>query len=40
VALCKRCDEEIALANDLERAEDIDRRRHLVMVAGKPRRLI
>jgi DNA-binding response OmpR family regulator len=39
VALCKRCGEEIALANDLDGAEDIDRRRHLVMVAGKPRRL-
>jgi DNA-binding response OmpR family regulator len=39
VALCKRCGEEIALANDLDRAEDIDRRRNLVMVAGEPRRL-
>jgi DNA-binding response OmpR family regulator len=39
VALCKRCGEEIALANDLDRAGDIDRRRHRVMVAGKPRSL-
>jgi DNA-binding response OmpR family regulator len=39
VALCERCGEEIALANDLDRAGDIDRRRHRVMVAGKPRSL-
>jgi DNA-binding response OmpR family regulator len=39
VALCKRCGEEIALANDLDRDGDIDRRRHRVMVAGKPRSL-
>jgi Transcriptional regulatory protein, C terminal len=37
--LCDRCGEEIALANDLDRAEDIDRRRHLVRVGGKPHRL-
>ena len=37
--LCDRCGEEIALANDLDKAGDIDRRRHLVLVAGKPRRL-
>ena len=37
--LCDRCGEEIALANDLDQAGDIDRRRHLVLVAGKPRRL-
>jgi DNA-binding response OmpR family regulator len=37
--LCDRCGEEIALANDLDRAGDIDRRRHLILVAGKPRRL-
>jgi DNA-binding response OmpR family regulator len=36
---CDRCGEEIALANDLDQAGDIDRRRHLVLVAGKPRRL-
>ena len=38
-APCDRCGEEIALANDLDQAGDIDRRRHLVLVAGKPRRL-
>ena len=37
--LCDRCGEEIAFANDLDQAGDIDRRRHLVRVAGKPRRL-
>jgi len=37
--LCDRCGEEIALTNDLDQAKDIDRRRHLVVVAGKPRRL-
>src|ERR1700739_444626 len=37
--LCDRCGEEIALANDLDQAGDIDRRRHLILVAGKPRRL-
>jgi DNA-binding response OmpR family regulator len=37
--LCNRCGEEIALANDLDQAGDIDRRRHLVLVARKPRRL-
>jgi phage terminase large subunit-like protein len=40
VALCKRCGEEIALANDLDRSGDIDPRRHRVMVAGKPPRRI
>jgi DNA-binding winged helix-turn-helix (wHTH) protein len=39
VALCDRCGEEIALANALDQAGDIDRRRHRVMVAGKPRSL-
>jgi hypothetical protein len=39
VALCGRCGEEIALANDLDQAGDVDRRGHLVMVAGKPRPL-
>jgi DNA-binding response OmpR family regulator len=39
VALCERCGEEIAVANDLDRAGDIDRRGHRVMVAGKPRSL-
>jgi hypothetical protein len=34
VALCERCGEEIAVANDLNLAGDVDRRRHLVMVAG------
>jgi DNA-binding response OmpR family regulator len=37
--LCNRCREEIALANDLGQAGDIDRRRHVVLVAGKPCRL-
>jgi DNA-binding response OmpR family regulator len=37
--LCDRCGEEIAFANDLDRAGDIDRRRHLVRVGGKPHRL-
>jgi DNA-binding response OmpR family regulator len=37
--LCDRCGEEIALANDLGQAGDIDRRRHVVLVAGKPCRL-
>ena len=37
--LCDRCGEEIALANDLDQAGDIDARRHLILVAGKPRRL-
>jgi DNA-binding response OmpR family regulator len=39
VALCERCGEEIAVANDLDRAGDVDRRRHLVMVTGSPRSL-
>jgi DNA-binding response OmpR family regulator len=39
VALGDRCGEEITLANDLDRAGDIDRRRHRVIVAGKPRSL-
>jgi DNA-binding response OmpR family regulator len=39
VVLCERCGEEIAVANDLDLAGDDDRRRHLVMVAGKPRSL-
>jgi DNA-binding response OmpR family regulator len=39
LALCDRCREEITLANALDQAGDIDRRRHRVMVAGKPRSL-
>jgi DNA-binding response OmpR family regulator len=39
VALCERCGEEIAVANDLDLAGDVDRRRHLVMVAGSRRSL-
>jgi DNA-binding response OmpR family regulator len=39
VALCDLCGEEISLANDLDGAGDIDRRRHRVMVAGKLRSL-
>jgi DNA-binding response OmpR family regulator len=34
-----RSDEEIALANDLDQAGDIDRCRHLVLVAGRRCRL-
>ena len=37
--LCDRCGEEVALANDLDQAGDIDRRRYVVLVAGKPSRL-
>ena len=37
--LCDRCGEEIAFANDLDQAGDIDRRQHVVLIAGKPRRL-
>jgi hypothetical protein len=37
LALCDRYGEEIARANDLDRAGDVDRPRYLVMVAGKPR---
>jgi hypothetical protein len=37
--LCDRCGEEIALANDLDQAGDIDRRRDVVLVASKPCRL-
>jgi len=39
MSLCDRCGEEIGLANDLDQAGDLDRRRHLVLVAGKPRHL-
>jgi DNA-binding response OmpR family regulator len=39
VALCERCGEEIAIANDLDLAGDVDRRRHLIMVAGSRRSL-
>ena len=39
MALCERCGKEIALANDLDRSSDIDRRRHRVIVADKPRSL-
>jgi DNA-binding response OmpR family regulator len=39
LALCERYGEENAVANDLDPAGDIDRRRHLVTVAGKPRSL-
>jgi DNA-binding response OmpR family regulator len=37
--LCNRCREEVAVANDLDRTGDIDRRRHVIRVGGKPRRL-
>jgi DNA-binding winged helix-turn-helix (wHTH) protein len=37
--LCDRWGEEIGLANDLDQAKDIDRRRHVLLAAGKPRRL-
>jgi hypothetical protein len=39
VALCERCGEEIAVANDLDLVGDVDRRRDLVTIAGKPRPL-
>jgi DNA-binding winged helix-turn-helix (wHTH) protein len=39
MALCGRCGEEIAVANDLDLAGDVDRRRHLVMVTGSRRSL-
>ena len=39
MVLCERCGEEIAVANDLDMAGDVDRRRHLVMVAGSRRSL-
>ena len=35
MALFDRCGGKIAVANDLDRPEDIDRRRHVVMVAGE-----
>jgi hypothetical protein len=40
LALCERCGEEIAAANELDRAGDVDRQRRVVIIAGKPRRLI
>ena len=39
MALCERCGEEIAVANDLDGAGDIRRDRRAVMVAGGSRRL-
>jgi DNA-binding response OmpR family regulator len=39
LALCDRYGEEIARANDLDLAGDVDRHRHLVMVAGSRRSL-
>jgi DNA-binding response OmpR family regulator len=39
VALCERCGEEIAVANDLDLVGDVDRHRDLVTIAGKPRPL-
>lgn len=39
MALCERCGEAIAAANDLDRAGDVDRHRRVVIVAGKPCRL-
>lgn len=39
MALCDRCGKEITLANVLDQAGDIDRRRHRLIVAGKPRSL-
>jgi DNA-binding response OmpR family regulator len=38
--LCDPCGEEIAVANDLDRAGDIYRDRRVVMVAGVTRRLM
>ena len=39
MALCERCGEEIAVANELDRAGYIDRPRRTVLVDRKPRRL-
>jgi len=39
VALCERCGEEITFANTLDQAGDIDRRRHRVIIADRPRSL-
>jgi DNA-binding response OmpR family regulator len=39
MTLCDRCGEEIAVANELDRAGDIHRDRRVVMVAGSGRRL-
>jgi DNA-binding response OmpR family regulator len=35
----RACGEKIAVANDLDRAGDVDRQRRVVIIAGKPRRL-
>ena len=37
--LCRRCGEEIELADDLDRECDIDRHRHIVFVTGESRQL-
>jgi DNA-binding response OmpR family regulator len=37
--LCDRCGKELGLASDLDRAGDIDRRRHRIVVTGKQHRL-
>jgi DNA-binding response OmpR family regulator len=37
--LCRRCGEEIELANDLDRECDIDRHRRIISVGGQPRQL-
>jgi hypothetical protein len=37
--LCRRCGEEIELANDLDREPDNDRERHIIFAAGGPRQL-
>jgi DNA-binding response OmpR family regulator len=36
---CRRCGEEIELADNLDRQCDIDRHRHIIFVAGEPRQL-
>jgi hypothetical protein len=36
---CRRCGEEIELADDLDSDCDIDRHRHVIFVAGQPRQL-
>ena len=39
MVLCERCGEKIAVANDLDLAGVVNRRRHLIMVAGSRRSL-
>jgi len=36
---CRRCGEEIELADDLDGQPDVDRHRHVIFAAGEPRQL-